>query len=57
VSRAGVKASKNIKSTSIFKSINLLGIEAGAGVGLEIGETVILASRVGILTKLKLSEF
>ena len=28
--RAGAKASKNVRSTSIFKSINLLGIEAGS---------------------------
>jgi hypothetical protein len=46
---AGANASKNVRSTSIFKSINLLGIEAGAG------ETVILASSVGISSELKSS--
>jgi hypothetical protein len=51
VGGAGAKASKNIRSTSIFKSINLLDIEA------EAGETVILASSIGILSELKLSEF
>jgi hypothetical protein len=55
VGGAGAKASKNVRSTSIFKSINLLGIEAGAGVGA--GETVILASSIGILSELKSSEF
>jgi hypothetical protein len=35
VGGAGAKVSKNVRSTSIFKSINLLGIEAGAGVGQE----------------------
>ena len=43
---AGAKASKNVRSTtSIFKSINLLG--AGAG------ETVIPGSRVGISSELR----
>ena len=63
---AGAKASKNVRSTSIFKSINLLGIEAGAGAGAEVGsgvgsgagETVILASSIGISSsELKSSEF
>jgi hypothetical protein len=49
----GAKASKNIRSTSIFKSINLLGIESGLGVGLGVGETVILASSIGISSELK----
>ena len=53
---AGANASKNIRSTSIFKSINLLGIEAGSGVGLGTGETVILASSIGISSELRLSE-
>jgi hypothetical protein len=51
-----VKPSKNIRSTSIFKSINLLGIEAGVGAG--VGETIILASSISISSsKLKSSEF
>jgi len=63
---AGANTSKNVRFTSIFKSINLLGIEAGAGagagigsgVGLGVGETVILASSISILlSKLKSSEF
>jgi hypothetical protein len=53
VGRAGAKASKNVRSTSIFKSINLLGIELGSGVGLGVGETVNLASSVGISSELK----
>jgi hypothetical protein len=53
VGRAGAKASKNVRSTSIFKSINLLGIESGLGVGAGAGETVILASSIGILSELK----
>ena len=54
---AGANTSKNVRSTSIFKSINLLGIEAGVRVGSGTGETVILASRVGISTESKSSEF
>ena len=46
-------ASKNARSTSIFKSINLLGIEAGSEVGSGAGETVILASSIGISSELK----
>jgi len=57
VGRAGAKASKNVRSTSIFKSINLLGIESGSGIGSGAGETVILASSVGISSELKSSEF
>jgi len=64
VGRAGAKASINVRSTSILKSINLLGIESGSGVGLRarvglgVGETVILASSVGISSsELKSSEF
>ena len=54
---AGANASKNVRSTSIFKSINLLGIEAGLGIGLGAGETVILASSIGILlSELRLSK-
>ena len=53
---AEAKASKNVRSTSIFKSINLLGIEAGSEVGLEAGETVILASSIDILSELRLFE-
>jgi len=53
-----VKASINVRSTSILKSINLLGIELGLRVGLGVGETVILASSIGIsLLELKSSEF
>jgi len=59
-----VKPSKNVRSTSIFKSINLLGIEVrigvgvGLGVGLGVRETVILASSIGISSsKLKSLEF
>jgi hypothetical protein len=52
VGGAGAKASKNIRSTSIFKSINLLGIEAEAGAE----ETIIPDSRVGISSELRLSE-
>jgi hypothetical protein len=71
VSRAEAKASENVRSTSIFKSIILLGIEAGVGVGVGVGsgvgvgvgvglgarDTVILASSVSILSELKSSEF
>jgi len=32
--RARAKTSKNVRSTSIFKSIDLLGIEVGVGVGV-----------------------
>jgi hypothetical protein len=53
---AGANASKNVRSTSIFKSINLLGIEAGSGVGSGAGETVILASSVGISSESRSSE-
>jgi hypothetical protein len=53
VGEAGAKASKNVRSTSIFKSINLLGIESGSGVRAEAGETVILASSIGISSELK----
>jgi hypothetical protein len=51
---AGANTSKNVRSTSIFKSINLLGIEAGSGVGSGVRETVILASSIGILSELRL---
>jgi len=58
VGGAGAKASKNVRSTSIFKSINLLGIGVGLEVGSGAGETVILASSVGISSsELKSSEF
>ena len=50
--RAGAKANKNVRSTSIFKSINLLDIEVGA----EAGETIIPGSRVGISSELRSSE-
>ena len=53
---AGANASKNIRFTSIFKSINLLGIEAGSGIGSGAGETVILASSIGISSELKSSD-
>jgi hypothetical protein len=53
---AEANASKNVRSTSIFKSINLLGIEAGSGVGSGAGETVILASSIGISSELRSSE-
>jgi hypothetical protein len=52
----GANASKNARSTSIFKSINLLGIEAGSEVGSGAGETVILASSIGISSELKSSD-
>jgi hypothetical protein len=52
VGGARAEPSKNVRSTSIFKSIkNLLAIGSG------VGETVILASSVGISSELKSSEF
>jgi len=49
VGGVGAKASKNVRSTSsIFKSINLLGVG--------VGETVIPRSRVGISSELRSSE-
>jgi hypothetical protein len=47
VGRARVNTSKNVRFTSIFESINLLAIEAGAGAGAGAGETIIPGSRVG----------